>query len=59
MKLKQYRVTAGQYQIGEWTVLKCGHSCWQLRYQDDMVDEYPTLRVALTDAIHYSARPTR
>jgi len=51
MKIGKYRVSAGHYAVGEFTIYGC-YPRWQLRDEhDDIVDDFATLRDALTCAI--------
>ena len=52
MKLKQFRVEPGHYQIKDWSVLQGGHSVWQVRDQfGDLVEYFRTAREAIRFAI--------
>ena len=54
MNIKQYRIQAGHYEHGRYTILWGGHGHWQLRDQfDEMIECMPTLRAALGMAIAY------
>jgi hypothetical protein len=57
MKLSRYRITAGHYECGDYTVLFGGNGHWQVRDRfGDLLACYPTLRVALAVAISWRDR---
>lgn len=48
MKLGDYRVEAGVYDVGRYRIYWMGSRCWSLRDSlDDMIDEFTTLRGAI------------
>jgi hypothetical protein len=46
MRLSDYRIEAGHYVIGEYTILWGGNRFWQVRIDDGeyMIGYFPTLR---------------
>jgi len=60
MNLKQFRVTAGEYRINDWSIIRGGHSFWQVRDQfDDLVEYFRTATEAIQFALRYSPTPRR
>lgn len=60
MNLKQFRVAPGEYRIGDWTILRGGHSFWQVRDQfDDLVEYFRTATEAIRFTIHHQPTPRR
>jgi hypothetical protein len=47
----KYRIEAGHYRVGFFTILRSSPNSWQLRDEfDDILDDYRTLRDAIHDA---------
>jgi len=60
VKLKQYRISPGHYEVGDYTILWGGHSYWQVRDQfGDIIEDFKTLRQALSYAIALQTRSAR
>ena len=50
MKLSKYRIAAGHYAVGEFTIYGC-YPRWQVRdFTDDTLDDFATLREAIAFA---------
>jgi hypothetical protein len=50
MKLSDYRIATGHYRVGEFTIYGC-YPRWQLRDEnDDLLDDFATLRDAIGHA---------
>ena len=52
MNIKQFRVEAGHYRINDWSILRGGHSVWQVRDNfGDLVEYFRTAAEAVRFAI--------
>lgn len=57
VKLSKYRITAGEYQVGDYMILWGGPGHWQLRdHCDEIIECLQTLREALELAIRFGER---
>lgn len=57
MKLSNYRIAAGHYAVGEYTIYGC-YPRWQVRdSSDDIVEDFKTLRDAIRYALYLFLRP--
>ena len=60
MKLTQYRISPGEYRVGDYLILRGGSNWWQVRDKfDDIEQDFRTLRQSINYALKYSRTPLR
>jgi hypothetical protein len=48
MNIKKFRVSAGEYRVGDYLILRGGSNWWQVRDKfDDIEQDFRTLREAI------------
>ena len=54
MNIKKFRVSAGEYRVGDNLILRGGSNWWQVRDKfDDIEQDFRTLRQSIKYALQY------
>jgi hypothetical protein len=55
MNIKKFRVSAGEYRVGDYLILRGGSNWWQVRDKfDDIEQDFRTLRQSTKYALQWS-----
>ena len=55
MNIKKFRVSAGEYRVGDYLILRGGSNWWQVRDKfDDIEQDFRSLRQSIKYALQYS-----
>jgi hypothetical protein len=55
MNIRKFRVSAGEYRVGDYLILRGGSNWWQVRDKfDDIEQDFRSLRQSIKYALQYS-----
>jgi hypothetical protein len=55
MNIKKFRVSAGEYRVGDYLILRGGSNWWQVRDKSDTIEQdFRTLRQSIKYALRWS-----